>query len=143
MVCVACDSLCYSIISRERKLNKRLSTCWKSAFNCVLSILLVYVSHSISTELRHATIDWLLFTTILTGISSFVTLSLVTLTIFMSRNGSGESVINGKNVRALAENHYASSSEAYCQLENWDELIRLQLEYAALYEFQLKRKYYF
>ena len=54
------------------------------------------------------------------------------------RNENGQSVINGKNVRTFAENHYENSSEAYCQLQNWDELIRLQLEYAALCEFQLK-----
>ena len=57
-----------------------------------------------------------------------------------SRNGNGESVINGKNVRTLAEQHYSSAASMFQQLENWSELLRIQLERAGLYEFQLRRK---
>ena len=57
------------------------------------------------------------------------------------RNGDGESVINGRNVRTDAESHYAKAGQLFSQLENWDEVVRLQLEKAGLYEFQLKRKY--
>jgi len=55
------------------------------------------------------------------------------------RNGDGESVFNGINVRSEAEDHYTRAGALYIELERWDELIRLQLEKAGLYEFQLKR----
>ena len=54
------------------------------------------------------------------------------------RNGEGESIINGRNVRTVAEEHYSSAYALFTQLEHWDEVIRLQLEKAGIYEFQLK-----
>lgn len=61
--------------------------------------------------------------------------------IFFNRNGDGESIINGKNVRNVAEHHYSNAFILYSQLEHWDEVIRLQLEKAGIYEFQLKSKF--
>ena len=57
----------------------------------------------------------------------------------LNRNGEGESIINGRNVRTLAEQHYTNANIFFNQLEHWDEVIRLQLEKAGIYEFQLKR----
>jgi hypothetical protein len=62
--------------------------------------------------------------------------------IIASRNGDGESIINGRNVRMVAEQHYADAHTLFNQLEHWDEVIRLQLEKAGVYEFQLKRMYH-
>jgi hypothetical protein len=39
----------------------------------------------------------------------------------------------------VAEQHYADANTLFNQLEHWDEVIRLQLEKAGIYEFQLKR----
>ncbi len=39
----------------------------------------------------------------------------------------------------IAEQHYADANTLFNQLEHWDEVIRLQLEKAGVYEFQLKR----
>lgn len=55
------------------------------------------------------------------------------------RNGDGESIINGRNVRVIAEQHYSNANTIFNQLEHWDEVIRLQLEKAGIYEFQFKR----
>lgn len=57
----------------------------------------------------------------------------------LNRNGDGESIINGRNVRMIAEEHYTSANTLFNQLEHWDEVIRLQLEKAGIYEFQFKR----
>jgi len=59
--------------------------------------------------------------------------------LFENRNGDGESIINGRNVRMIAEQHYTNANTLFNQLEHWDEVIRLQLEKAGVYEFQLKR----
>ena len=39
----------------------------------------------------------------------------------------------------MAEQHYSSANTLFNQLEHWDEVIRLQLEKAGIYEFQFKR----
>ena len=39
----------------------------------------------------------------------------------------------------IAEEHYTSANTLFNQLEHWDEVIRLQLEKAGIYEFQFKR----
>ena len=38
-----------------------------------------------------------------------------------------------------AEAHYSNACDLFEQLEHWDEMIRLLLEKAGIYEFQLKR----
>lgn len=66
-------------------------------------------------------------------------LSIKQLTDILTRNGDGESIINGRNVRMIAEQHYSDANTIFNQLEHWDEVIRLQLEKAGIYEFQFKR----
>ncbi|EFX65168.1 hypothetical protein DAPPUDRAFT_333462 [Daphnia pulex] len=39
----------------------------------------------------------------------------------------------------VAEQHYADANTLFNELQHWDEVIRLQLEKAGIYEFQLKR----
>ncbi|EFX63130.1 hypothetical protein DAPPUDRAFT_119506 [Daphnia pulex] len=65
---------------------------------------------------------------------------LASYTTTLTEMAPGESIINGRNVRMVAEQHYADSNTLFNRLEHWDEVIRLQLEKAGVYEFQLKHE---
>ena len=101
----------------------------------------MYVSRCINIVQLLVITVWRLYTTIPIGRTFFFTyLCVCSFVIYLkNRNGNGEAVINGKNVRTLAETHYIDASVLYQNLENWEEFLRIQLEKIGLHEFHLKR----
>ncbi len=113
---------------------------------CVWARRVLPVYHCFSTALQQANIVRHRSITTRTGLTvQYSVYSLAELCFNQTddwhrRNGEGESIINGKIVRTAAEKNYTNAYNLYSQLTDWNEVIRLQLEKAGLYEFQIKRK---